>query len=299
MQRRKQLALKRLSRIMRGMLLLVLPGWVGCSTMLSAPPVEYQALLQSVETAPDSVTLEIYQLRIPANEPQLAEDIWQAVDEQRLDIEIRRELARNGFQAGVLGGALPDELARQLNLQSEMPEMTAEMIVSGENVSPRVTRRVLQLNRHEPAIIQASDVKDEVYVMVGGEDGIRGNHFEEVEAVYSLRAEPVPGQRVQVRLTPELRHGEMKNRYSGSSDMGMFLVTPSRERESYDQLKLSTALTAGEVLIVSCQASSSGSLGHAFHGIDHNGPAEQKLVLIRLLQIPNSEILADAGNLDY
>ena len=34
--------------------------------------------------------------------------------------------------------------------------------------------------------------------------------------------------------------------------------------------------------------------GELFHGVDVAGPAEQKLILVRLLQTPPSEILADA-----
>ena len=36
--------------------------------------------------------------------------------------------------------------------------------------------------------------------------------------------------RLAVRLAPELHHGELKNRYSGS-DQNMFLIAPSRERK--------------------------------------------------------------------
>ena len=267
----------------------------GCNAVLSTPPVEYKSLLRSVETAPESVTLEIFHLRIPANEPKLEEDIWHAIDEQRLDLDLRRQLVSNGFRAGVLGSTLPDELARQLNLEDEATKLTAERVINGKNADPQIKRRVLQLNRHEPAVIQASDVQAESVVMFSGQQGVRGKRYEEVQAVYSLRAEQVPGQRVLLRITPELRHGEMLNRYSGSVDQGILLMMPSREREAFDDLKLTTELAPGELLVVSCQSESSGSLGHTFHGVDQNGPAEQKLVLIRLLQVPTSEILADAN----
>ncbi|NOY40798.1 MAG: hypothetical protein GXP26_03035 [Planctomycetes bacterium] len=296
MQGRKQFVWIGLSIGLRLAWLLALPFWVGCSAMLSSPPVEYRSLLRSVETAPDSVTLEIFQVRVPANEPELTKAIWQAVDEQRLDIEVRRELVSNEFRVGILGGAVPDELARQMNLQSEMPETTPERVITGATADPRVTRRVLQLNRHEAAIIQTSEVRDEVVVMVNSEGGVQGKRYKEVEATYSMRAERAPGQRVLLRLTPELRHGELRNRYSGSVDQGIFLATPSRERETYDRLKLSTELAAGEILVIGCQPEASGSLGHTFHGVGHGGPAEHKLVLIRLLQVPGSEILADAGD---
>jgi len=287
-------------------LALLLLGITGCSTILSDPlslekiSPEAQTFLRPVKTAPDSVTLEIFQVRIPANDDALTEAIWSHVDEQRLGVALRRNLVKDGFRAGVLSGALPDGLARHLNLQSEMPEASSEQLITDQSADPRVLRRVIQLNRHEAATVQASEFQPKLFVMTEGDEGLKAHNYEQVQAVYSLRAEPVAGQRVSIRLTPELQHGEMRNRYSGSA-RGIFLVMPSREREIFDQLEIGTELAAGELLVVSCLSAVPSSLGQAFHAIDprgtidRGGPAEHKLLLMRLLQVPGSEILADAG----
>jgi hypothetical protein len=278
------------------LLLLALPWCSGCGVVLStAVPSDPQSLLRAVETGSESLKLEIFQVRIPADDPQLDEELWSTVDEQRLDVAVRRDLVRNGFRAGVLGGALPDLLARHLNLQSEMPEYETDRLITDQSASPRVVRRVLMLNRHNEATIQASVLRNHVNVLVNGDDGLQGHSYEQVQAVYTLRAEPTAGQRVALRLTPELRHGELRNRYSGGDrEQGIFLVTPSRERQAYDRLMLSTELAAGELLVVGCLHDAPGSLGRVFHGVEVAGPAEQKLILVRLLQTPPSEILADA-----
>ena len=277
------------------LLLAATPWWTGCGVLLTTPsPADSQSLLRAVETGSESLTLEIFQVRIPADNPQLGEQLWSAVDEQRLDLAVRRNLVRNGFRAGVLGGAMPDLLARQLNLQSEMPEYQADRVITEKNASPRVVRRVLQLNHDNQATIQASELRDRINVLVNGDDGLQGHSYEQVQAVYTLRAEPAVGQRVALRLTPELRHGELRNRYTGGDrGQGIFLVTPSRERQTYDRLMLSTELAAGELLVVGCLPDAPGSLGRVFHGVDVAGPAEQKLILVSLLQSPPSEILAD------
>jgi hypothetical protein len=278
------------------LLLAALPWWVGCGLVLTtAAPADPQSLLRAVETGPESLKLEIFQVRIPADDRQLGDLLWATVDEQRLDLAVRRDLVRNGFRAGVLGGAMPDVLAKQLNLQSEMPEHETDRVITDNNASPRVVRRVLMIHRDNEATVQASELRDHVNVLVNGDDGLRGDSYEQVEAVYTLRAEPAAGQQVALRLTPELRHGELRNRYSGGDrEHGIFIVKPSRERRTYDQLMLSTKLSAGELLVVGCLPDAPGSLGRLFHGVDVAGPAEQKLVLVRLLQTPPSEILADA-----
>ncbi len=274
---------------------LLLPWFTGCSPMFSElPPPGSHAFLRPVETAPESVALEIFLVRIPANDRQLTEELWGTVDEGRFEVELRRDLVRNGFRAGVLGSTLPDVLARHLNLQSEMPEMTTEQLITDKSADPSVVRRVIQLNRHEPAIVQASDLKEKQHVLISSDSGLQGRSYHQVQAVYSLRAEPVVGQRVLLSLTPELQHGELRNRYTGS-EQGIFLLKPSRERETYDQLKLKVELAAGELLVVGCLSDSPGSLGYAFHAVAQRGPAEHKLILVRLLQVPGSEILANIG----
>jgi len=265
----------------------------GCSALLTLPaPEDPQSFLKSVETAPDSVALEIFQVRYPATDGQLDAELWQVVDEQRIEIDVRHELIRNGFRAGVLSGAVPDRLATYLKLESELPEAKAERLITGQSADPTVTRRVLQLNREESATIQATGLRPHLHVLINASDGLRGQSYEQVQAVYSMRAVALAGQRIHLRLTPELQHGEMRNRYAGS-DQGIFLVTPSRERKLYEQFQLRTELSAGELLVVGGLPDASGSLGHAFHAEDQRGPAELKLVLIRLLEVPGSEILAD------
>lgn len=274
--------------------LLAIGGLQGCSMLLtSTPPPDPQTLLRAVESSPESVTLEIFQVRIPTEDTQLAEKLWAEVDEQRLCLDVRRDLVRNGFRAGVLGGTLPDVLAEKLKLQSSMPAFETDRQITGDTAAPSVVRRVLQLNPHNQATVQAADLREHLHVLVNSDEGLQGQSFDQVQAAYSLRAEQSPGQRVVIELTPELQHGEMRNRYAGS-DQGIFLVTPSRERKVYDHLTLQTELCPGELLVVGCLPDSPKSLGRAFHGLDIAGPAQQKLVLVRMLQVPPSEILADA-----
>ncbi len=277
------------------LLLTLLPWWSGCSLLLTLPtPEDSQSFLKAVETAPDSVALEIFQLRYSAADQQMDQELWQAVDEQRLDVDVRHELIRNGFRAGVLSGAVPDTLAKYLKLESKLPETTTARRITGLSADPTVTRRVVQLNRNAPATIEVSDLRNELNVLMNEPGGLRGRSYQQVMAVYSMRAKAVVGQRVALRLVPELQHGELRNRYAGS-DQGILLVTPSREREVYDPLKLSVELTAGELLVVGALPDASGSLGHAFHAENKRGPAELKLVLVRVVEVPGSEILAEVN----
>lgn len=275
--------------------LLMLPWLSGCSSMtMISLPEDTQSFLKTVATAPDSVALEVFQVRYPATDVQLDEQLWQAVDEQRLDVNVRHELIRNGFRAGVLGGTIPNSLAKHLKLTSESVKLEAEQQITSETADPTVTRRVLQLRRNRPATIQASrEVRANLNVLVNHGDGLSGRSYDQVQPVYTMWAKAVAGQRVTLRLMPELQHGELRNRVTGG-DTGKFVYTTSRDRETYDAMELITELTAGEILVVGCLPDAKGSLGHAFHAETERGPLELKLVLVRLLEVPSSEILENA-----
>lgn len=285
-----------ISVILRLAMLTALVGPVGCGVVLSTATVsDPKSMLKAIRTSPDRVTLEIFQVRVPADDQEFNTELWQAVDEQRLPLEERDRLLSNGFRAGVLSGSVPDVLAEVLHLQGEMPEDEVQRVITSQSATPKVTRRVLQLKRDEPATIQASEVAREVNVLLNTEHGLEGRSYEQVQGVYTLFGEAVPGQRVRVELTPELQYGELKNRYTGS-DQGIFVLTPSRERRVFEQLKMSASLAAGEILLVSGSDDASGCLGHVFHALQQSGRTERKLILIRLLQTPESEILADASH---
>jgi hypothetical protein len=266
---------------------------LGCQTALTIPPeAALEKLLRPVTTSPESVTLEVWEARVPFDQDQTAEAVWQHVDEQCLDADLRRRLVANGLRAGVLNGALPDELADLLGLQGEMPKDSDERLVTPGMATPRVTRRVVQVNRQEQRTIQATDVRDEAVVLLSDGGGVRGQTYRQVEGRYELRAESAPGQRIAVRMIPELHHGELRNRYSGS-DQGILLMTPSRERAPFEELTLGVQLAAGDALVLGCLPESDSTLGGLLHTISANGRRERKYILIRALEAPPSEILAD------
>jgi len=116
-------------------------GVSGCLTPI-APNPAFESLTRPVlpqpQMSPDAVVLEVAVVRFGAASGkamgemasgerdggerdgggQLVEGVfWQAVDEQSLAVDIRRELRRNGFRVGVIRGALPEALRRRLDQQ--------------------------------------------------------------------------------------------------------------------------------------------------------------------------------------
>ena len=76
--------------------------------------------LQPAQPSPDSVAMEIIWARFPANDPVLNDAAWRDIDETQIEPAVRRELANNGFRAGVIGGTLPTAIGQVLH-QGEAP----------------------------------------------------------------------------------------------------------------------------------------------------------------------------------
>jgi hypothetical protein len=285
---------KRRGKLGRGALVSAFVGFgLGCQVALTTPPeAALEKFLRPVTTAPESVKLEVWEARVPLDQDRTVEGLWQQVDEQCLDANLRSRLLANGLRAGVLGGALPDELSDLLGLEGEMPEESDHRTITPAMAAPRVTRRVVQVNRTEHRTIQASAVRDEAVVLLSKDGRVGGKPFREVEGRYELHAEAVAGQRVSVRLVPELHHGELRNRYSGS-DSGILLMSPSREREAFEELTIGAELGAGDALVMSCLPDSDSTLGGLLHTSTANGLKERRFIIVRLLESPPSEILAE------
>src|SRR4029079_9159892 len=71
-------------------------------------------LLLPPRNAPYGVAIEMMWVRSPADDPQMNDAAWQAIDEVSIDPAVRRELANNGFRVGVISGDLPAPMARAL-----------------------------------------------------------------------------------------------------------------------------------------------------------------------------------------
>lgn len=265
--------------------------FAGCQVFDQPPDAALEKLLRPVTTAPDSVTLEVFYARIPLEKEGKADALWPSIDEQCFDAELRRRLMANGLRAGVVGGALPDGLADLLALQSEMPVSGAAREITGQAAVPRVMRQLRQINRRDEMAIPVCEPRDEAEVLVSENGRMGGNTFKKVRGVYKLQAESIPGQRVKVRIVPELQHGDMRNRTVGS-DQGILLKIVSPDREVFEQLTMQTELAPGQLLILGCLPEAQASLGGVFHTELSSGAAERKLIIVRLLEVPPSEILA-------
>lgn len=264
----------------------------GCT----APARVGKSPLAPARMSPDSCVLEVFFCRFPFGDPEVNERLWQQVDEQHFPADLRRRLGRNGFRVGLLGGHVPDTLAKLLQLTAE-PEPAEEpnqvdltKLASG---SPPV-RRHLPIRAGQRKEIVASGVYDRLPVLLSESAGLGGQSYSQAQAVLALRTFPQGDGRVRVELVPELHHGQPRQHFVGRQ--GMWRLEVGRPRRAFDQMAFSATLAPGHMLLVTSLPDRPGSLGHHFF-TQGAGQLEQKLLVLRLSQTQHGDLFRPPGTL--
>jgi hypothetical protein len=267
----------------------------GCRLFNDEAVVQGRSPLRPLPASPESVALEIVWARFPLDDPQLTDAIWSEIDETQLAPAVRRELAQNGFRAGVIAGTPPDAIVRALDYDAYCErndtETTNGFVQSMDLVEePKVRRRLLQLRRGRRAEIQASQVIESMPLLVSRGRELGGRTYHHAQTIYALSIDPQPDQTVAVELTPELHHGQPRVRWTGGEDgLGPLRMAPMRDREVFDAMRMNVRLAPGEMLLLMSLPDAGSRLGHYFHTTDSAAGPQQKLVLVRLAQVPASD----------
>jgi hypothetical protein len=268
----------------------------GCRMFPGETLAKGHSPLKPASPSPDSVAMEIIWARFPANDPVLSDVSWREIDETQIEPSVRRELVNNGLRAGVISGTMPEAIHRVLhNKQSSPDEIdpTPDEQNAKLTTEPMVHGRTRRIRRNQRSEIQASEIYSELPLLLSGGSELGGRTYEQAQAIYSLRVDPRPDRTAIVELTPELQYGEPKLRITGGED-GILRQASLRERKVFDDLKLTVRLAPGEMLVLMSLPDADSRLGHYFHTTDSLDGPQQKLILIRLAEVPPSDTFAVA-----
>jgi hypothetical protein len=266
----------------------------GCQSMSPNNVTGERTLLKPAQPSPDSVTMEIVWARFPVGDPALNDEAWREIDETLIEPAVRCELTNNGLRAGVIGGSPPAAVARVLHQgMTKAGAATTDAATKSLELStaPVVHGRVRQLRRNQRNEIQASETFANLTLLMSGSRELSGRTYDQAQAIYALRVDPQPERAVQVELTPELHHGEPRLRWTGGDD-GILRQASLREREVFDKLRMNVKLAPGQMLVLMSLPDAGGRLGHWFHTVDSADGPQQKLILIRLAEVPQSDTFA-------
>ena len=263
----------------RQIVLLAVLAIAGCNTPLR----QGKSPLMPARMSPDSVVLDTFFVRFPFGDEAANERLWEQVDEQAFAPELRERLARNGFRVGLVTGQVPLELSQLMQL-SDKPasdSQTEDAGIGDLEVQPRVVRRHLQLPAGQRGEILASGVYEQLPVLMCESGQLCGQTYNQAQGIFSVKSLPQPDGRVRLELTPELHHGQSRQRWVPGQ--GRLLLDTSRPKEVYDKMSLASDLDPGTMLVLGSLSNRPGSLGHHFF-TENDGRLEQKLLIVRLTQ---------------
>ena len=126
-------------------LLVLALGLGGCSWLAPQSGGPAASILQPTQMSPGSAVIEVISIRLPPGETDLDRKIWEEVDEQHFPIEVRRQLEKSGFRAGILAGQIPLALSRLLDWKGKPPsggevqQVKVSDLVTPSRVYPRST----------------------------------------------------------------------------------------------------------------------------------------------------------------
>jgi hypothetical protein len=257
------------------------PLVVGCA------PLELTSAktpLAQPKLSPGTVVLDIYFVRFPFADPDSNGLLWQEIDELRLPPDLRRRLADNGFRAGVVGGHVPDRLAKLMEIEdpAAQPPLAAAAALAAQ---PKVVVRHLQAGVAMREEIASHQVESMTPLLVGEGGELRGKTFAKGQGIFALRTHPQPDGAVRLELVPEVQYGEPQSRIvPGGAGASVFRLEAGRPKEVFDALKVEASLGPGEMLVLTSLPERAASLGHQFFVESNSGATEQKLLIIRVAQ---------------
>lgn len=224
----------------------------------------------AAKPAPLTIPLDLLFVRYQEDDQELGSELWTFVDEQAWGGDLARHLNANGLRAGIVTGHLPPHLAARLQPPPEAASTTAE---------PPVSQRLLRLLPDRRSDVVAVTNLPELVLLEERDGRMHGGTLHDATGMFALVVRPAADGRVELSLTPEIKHGPLERAWVGED--GMFRVEARQKRHRREDLELSKALPADAVVIVACCGPRGSTLGDALFRDPQGDGTTMRLLAIR------------------
>jgi len=243
----------------------------------------------------DTVSVDIFTVRLAPHQNELVQQLWREVDEQSLPPQLRRELIEEGFRVGVIGNPLSPALAHLLNISADAKADTSlgefqEFSVADLTRGETVTRNVLTLLPDMRAKVQAFNDQNKLseLSLFRKENGMLcGQTYTDAIGLFWISATTKKDGSTHLQIVPELEYGVMTRQIRTVA--GMFIQDESKPRLSFESLTIFQRLLPGQWLIMGTTTPDSAGAGKAFFvrkpTPDNGGVMEQRLLIIRVAHV--------------
>jgi hypothetical protein len=267
----------------------------GCQSIGDPGELTSESLLKAAQSSPDAVTLDIYWARAELDDCKFADALWQGVQEDRIPVEVRHALAADGLRAGVVGGTPSEEIVRLLNPNGVDLAEVGDSTVPLTATPAKVTRRLRQLRPESRLEIQATDTPRTTPLLRSNPCGLSGRTFSDAQGIYAVQLVGRDADRAVLEVSPELHYGQPHMKYTQAGP-GVVVKQMGRDVEQFDSLRMEVDLAPGEILVVTSLPASQTRLGGLFHHVESSEGGQQKYLLIRMSQVPDTPSLAASSD---
>ena len=254
----------------------------GCQLFEPEPPLSGKRELPTIQAPPDAIVLDIVYVERPVGDALLGPDLWRHVDQvASLETTTRNQLQENGFRVGVVGSRPPDALQSMLGLKAEF-------------VYEPVAEKAKQLVGHQVVVrsggeteVQVSPFYETCDLKLRDGDEARTRTLENARCIYRVTAERLQDGWAKLDFVPQVQHGGQRLRRE-AGDAG-WQFTSSPRAETFHAQRFSVQLNVGEMAVISAADGTPDSLGRLFFlGPDETADI-QRLLVIRLSGMRNSD----------
>lgn len=233
--------------------------------------------------APRTIPLEVVFIRHDEHDAMLGRELWNLVDEQALDRDLRRRLETNGLRAGVVTAQLPPHLAERF---TPTPAV-GESLPAGVPDDPALMRHVLRLLPGRSSDVMAATGLEPLVLMEHDGEGVTGTTYHDASPLFSLKAWPAADGRVRLKLSPMIKHGPIERSWVGEE--GMFRLETGQRRDVLESLEFETVIPIGSMVLVGAAGEPASTAGDAFLRDRAGGSrAGQRLLAIRPISQPHA-----------
>ena len=245
--------------------------------------------LTAPELPVDAVEMEMIIARINPEDAETEERVWNELDQQAIDIGIRKRLAANGIRCGVSSAHLPLSLQQIVQHHTEdraIESKDAETLVSGE-----VFEQTMQLRAGQASHIIMSAIIPRLTWIVDEDGYLYGDEHFDARCRFTLKTRPVKNNRVGIELTPEIIFGDTHQRIGVGNSALVYEM--AQDRTIFNELAIRAELGAGHWLVIGNTPSASG-IGETFLSEAEEDGGRRKLVMLRLTELGSEDISAEA-----
>lgn len=258
----------------------------GCAHWSKEQPVAADSqLLSPPKISPDTVVVEAVLIRFPEERAAELANVWRVVDESIIDIKTRRELAANGLQCGMLVGEVPEVVRDRLKeLTANDARNSLERLGLAAEV-PSDTQRLHCHAGHRKELAVRPGITDTLTVVHTRDDKIHGNTYVHPYVFLDVRATPLGDGRAELKLTPEIEHGERREVFRSNQIAHVNMPLPERQR--WDYLSMKMTMAPGQFFLCTLSDPPRG-LGQAFFSTRTSERTTERVLLV--LRVVSSEL---------